>query len=399
MRITEMQQREPFVEILTGTLSQGWSEQYATSVRVIPAEKRVGDVWKMQPLLNACYHQPLGWKARDFLRDGFRHTPVVWRRPAQWLIGTVLASSYGLKRWSESVFQVIQGPVEINRLLVMPGNQRVRVFDFQTNTSRVLLKAGFEPGGMLREIQIRGTAIAADGPFLPMTDWAEGGDWFEEPLIRGFTLPRCPANLPRARYEQRARVALSEWLDNTTRSVEAREWIASLHQKLTDLIACNATRYPRFEREAIQRVVEVLIRQAQTLERIEVAQSHGDFQPGNVLIEPQTDRVYLIDCEYSEYRLKQYDFWVYELRSRWPSGLANRLIAFVRGGCQTRGGEAFSRSECRAQLSLFLLEDLVWLLATSIAGPFNTLPASLDIYCRELLALGPDLAELFGGTE
>ena len=60
---------------------------------------------------------------------------------------------------------------------------------------------------------------------------------------------------------------------------------------------------------------------------VDTAQSHGDFQPANILIPTVSDQrnVYLIDWEYTDKRCRWYDAMVFVLNSRSPIGLAGRV--------------------------------------------------------------------------
>ncbi len=88
---------------------------------------------------------------------------------------------------------------------------------------------------------------------------------------------------------------------------------------------------------------------------ITLAQSHGDFQPGNILVERATDRVLIVDWEYSEQRSYGYDFWVYDLAMRSPAGLADRV--------RRHQGDGWAAS-------LALLEDLIRLLQEGTSGHY-----------------------------
>jgi len=74
--------------------------------------------------------------------------------------------------------------------------------------------------------------------------------------------------------------------------------------------------------------------------QILTALTHGDFQPGNILVDG--DRVWLIDWEYSARRQVGYDALVYALCSRFPSPLTGvhcpgaRRWRLNRGTCLAR---------------------------------------------------------------
>jgi len=77
--------------------------------------------------------------------------------------------------------------------------------------------------------------------------------------------------------------------------------------------------------------VDALVAQAGRLPEMTLATSHGDFQPGNVLILPQGD-IKIIDWEYAELRWSEYDSLVYGSGLRFPRGLLDRLETFLETG-------------------------------------------------------------------
>lgn len=393
MRITEMQRREPFAEILIETLSQGWSAQYGHDVRVIPADQDEGDLWLMQPLLSACYRLPLSSQTRSFLHDGFRHTPVVWRQPAQWVLGTVLASAYGLKRWSQPAFRVVQAPPEIDSLLVVPGNQRLRVFDFARQKCRVFLKVGFETRTLQREIELRGGD--RPGPFPRLTQWGADGTWFEEPLLDAYALPRCPPGWDRKGLEQRAWDLLDDWLKETTQTIDVEPHVGALLDTLDNDLVEVEIRLQFAQGAQVRRWAQALAEHCRPLEHIPVAETHGDFQPGNILVNKVDRQVWLTDWEHSQRRYRWYDAFVYQYKTRSPVGLAGRLLAGRQSAAlRSSGWLSVVTREYTSALALCLLEDLCWYVAENTTGPYRLVSDGLMNYCAELTQLGPRLERL-----
>ena len=120
-----------------------------------------------------------------------------------------------------------------------------------------------------------------------------------------------------------------------------------------------------------------LLVEIHTVEKmVDTVQSHGDFQPANILIPTVSDQrsVYLIDWEYTDKRCRWYDAMVFELHSRSPIGLASRIHQWLSDEnrayqsiewCGLDQTESFSRYV----IVTFLLEDLLFRLAdTTIPG-------------------------------
>ena len=250
--------------------------------------------------------------------------------------------------------------------LVLPGNQRLRAFDFGRGTTRVHLKQGFDAASIRTEVAVRGGG--RQGPFPQITRSDPEGTWFEEPIVQGFVLSRCPPWKPRARYEAEGLRLLEEWLTASEKTADVAPYVASVHARFAELCDAFAERYPD-EPRALGRAGEVLAARANTLDKLTLAHSHGDFQPGNLLVEQRTDRVFLTDWEYSARRSRRFDHLVHELRLRSAVGLATRVRSY--------GGD-------RAEGALALLEELVRLLEENLSGCYIAPSVAYRCMTREL---------------
>jgi hypothetical protein len=109
------------------------------------------------------------------------------------------------------------------------------------------------------------------------------------------------------------------------------EWKESITQKIASAVDELPAVYEDQLRKHILKITEMLssiVPDADSVYRsIETVQTHGDFQPANILIPTDHDRasVYIIDWEYTARRCRWYDALVFELRSRFPQGLAKRV--------------------------------------------------------------------------
>lgn len=383
MKILEMQQREPFMDTLLATLASGWSEQHQREIAVLPFASGIGSIWVMNPVLNAFYVPAVSKMARRFLRVNSRYSLVPWQIPAQWAIKTFATSTIGLNFLAKPFFRVSSLPGQSD-LLVVPGNQRVRVFDFAQSTCRVILKWNFSPQTMLTEIRVRATE--QDALFPKITEWSETGNWFEEPILDAFALPRCPPWLSWREYEQEAFRLIDEWLAASRVETDVEDRIESLYGSITGSLEKITSRLHFDSDSRMLDWTRRLGSQARSLGKIQLADTHGDFQPGNILVQRHSEKVFITDWEHCSQRFHLYDYLVYELRSRWPDGLSERLGNLLLGKSTTRvRGRFVDDFDWRkAALALFLLEDLNWVLAENTTGPYTQISHGLRTYCQEL---------------
>lgn len=379
MRIDELLEREPFAEILCETLRRGWSTQHGTTFDVRPGDA-VGQEWRMQPLLNAFCTRDVSAAPRQFLRDGFRTTPVARRAPAQWMLGTMLATPLGLRMTERPGFTVAPALPGAGHLLVVPGNRRVRVFDFSTGLVRVMGKPGYGAECIATEVALR---TAGNAPLCPPLT-AAGGDssWFEERILDGYALPRCPRSLNPARAAASASTALTRWSAATRRAVDANAHIDALEQDLNTALALLASRFPDAMKSQRLQWLPALAKAARSVPRHVVAASHGDFQPGNIIVSRDGSRVWIIDWEHAGARTESYDAYVLTLRSRSSCGLAARLRDAVARRDQVL--PFADASAWRAQLACWILEDLKWFASESLQAPLVAPSAGFMQYLSEL---------------
>ena len=356
------------------TLSAIWTEQLGTPVHVgrarEPGAQRGGE-----PALLSIYCRPdAGRRARAFFRDELRYTPRLARLPAQWVAGTLAATALAV-RAGRTAFYARPAVPHADDVVVLPGNRRVRLFDFATGRCRVAVKAGCEPGALRAELALR---QERRGPLVPVLASAADGSWYEEPLVDGFSLPRCPPLLSRRGLAARALAELEAFQAPTAARVDAaahvEEQLAAVGGLLPGLVPDEPALRPALDRLA------ALARAPGTLETV---LSHGDFQPGNVLVERSTLRIFLIDWEYVARRSRAYDPLVWHLEARFPAGLSARidaLLASAPRGLLARLG----RGALPAAIAVFLLEDLRWRLeqAAALGGMTESLRVLIGELCR-----------------
>ncbi|MEZ4269025.1 MAG: phosphotransferase [Myxococcota bacterium] len=393
MRISEMRAREDLDAIVRTTLARDFTEQLGRPVTV--SAKGPGQRWLVQPLLSAFYTPQISGAARRHLRDDFRWSPVPTRVAPQFALGTALASAPGLRLAGRTGFFVDPPLHGAPDLLIMPGNRRIRLFDFDRRVCRVLLKDGFPPRVMETEVAVRGRG--AQGPFPPITQVAPDLSWFEEPLVDGLVLPRLPPWTRAAPLKARALTALAAFTRPSRRTVDAAAHLEPLLARVAQAAAEVTARYGAAS-AAASASAPALAALAATPGELTVATTHGDFQPGNILVTRRRNDVLILDWEHSRTRLADYDALVLGLSSRAAVGLGARVRAFVSGAapCAGLGPEAADLAWRRATAAAFLLEDLCFYLEESVEVPGSRPSAGLAVLTRELASFGPSFGDLGG---
>ncbi len=413
MRTGELRGREDFEAILVETLRRGWSLQYGSEFRVSLPSRRGEQIWFEQPLLSALYTRRVERRVRRYLADSFRYTTVTWRAPAQWVLGTLLSTAPALRLRASPALSVSPDVANSESLLVIPGNQRVRIVDFDRGLCRVMLKDGFDSRAIASEAAVRGPGHT--GPFVSLTTVDLANGWFEEPLIVGFNLARCPPWRDRAGLMCQAFDKLVAWARPSYESVDAAAYAAGLVTRIEEQLEQLEERFgPGVGRGVRERLVG-LQAVAGRLGQTQTARSHGDFQAANVMVHTPSQQsvqqrshgpgssaasvgsgqtqVLISDWEYSGRRFYAYDLLRWGLGAGNPPGLAQRIRRFTEEAKVKEVGlhlPQLADPDWRAgAVALFLIEDQIRALDESLSGRYHTpvLWSSLVEELRELDSL------------
>jgi len=248
--------------------------------------------------------------------------------------------------------------------IIMPGNRRIRFFDLAEGRSRVVLKDGFSSDAIEAELAIR--AADGAGPFPPILAHNCAAGWFTEPIFDGLVLARVASRSTRRHCLDLAQRTLSAWAAPKRRFESTEDWwerntVARLH--LGDLLP----------------VVEALIGR---FERVEVQPSHGDFQPGNILVAPDHRRTWLLDWEFHGIRSVHYDTIVLMTGLRWPERAEAAIVRAIAGRLKIPSFKSLTAIERRRAVVLALVEDITLRLRGWDGQLDHTVPPALPALLR-----------------
>ncbi len=188
--------------------------------------------------------------------------------------------------------------------LIWPCNRSIRIFDFKHNTVTSVLKDGF-PSAMLRtSLQFR---LGHDFSFLPPL-LNHGKNWFMEPILPGRALARIRSN---RQYEEASAAALSYMkliADETAQRVSASVYADNQVKQITKKLATAISQKHIATEKKIYTLVDSALRLVKIYDNeIVTALTHGDLQPGNIWVDPQAGKVYILDWETLAIRSIWYD--------------------------------------------------------------------------------------------
>jgi len=173
MRINELKKRESYGEIFCRTLQDGFLKKRGASHNFTLDYGCGEQNWLLDPLQNVYYSPHLNLDVRRYIRKAFYFSPIFWRTPLQWALGKMAFSRFGVYPFGRQGFSVSPPIENAEDLLIMPGNRRVRLFDFSRHTITAFLKSGFLRDAIQNEIRARDhlpLGVAPKISYHPLTD-------------------------------------------------------------------------------------------------------------------------------------------------------------------------------------------------------------------------------------
>jgi hypothetical protein len=398
MRISLLLEREPFGQILEETLPELLVALTGRRHRVRWLESRGASrpdeqTWLCNPRLNVIFRPGTPSTTLAPVVREFARSPRWWHRPFQraWVAA---ATRPPTAAWLAPIRIGVSPPLEsAGALVILGGNHRLRVLDARAGVTHVVAKAGTDPRFLRAELALRSGAADLPIPRLVRIGSGGGCGWFTETLVSGTPLNRIAGRSRRTAALGVAHGALERLARRTAAAVPARDYVGSLLGGLQRDVATAPLFAPR--RPAIERTARALAALATRLPgapSITTAETHGDFQDGNVLVDGDT--VWMIDWEYTGRRQIGFDVLVHALAARFPSGLAGRVRAMAEGRAagpleplDAWAGLDWSTTDARRRaLAIFLLEELAVRVRENTGPRLTALTAATRTFLDELEA-------------
>lgn len=404
MRISLLQEREPFPVILEKTLAQYWSQMICQPVSVkwdssfsskIFA-KSDSQIWYINCYLNSIFIPSANPGVFKPIRVEFNHSLVPWRRPFQKVYVSAALAWPASLFLSQAFLSVSPSIPNAENILIVAGNHKIRLLDIDQQQVTSVLKQGFEKKFMEHELQARSQANQLGLPVPDLKEVAEDNTWFTEEYIGGTPLNRLADKAQIQTGMQLALKALHVFIDENLFSLPALEYADALLEKIKKQLDCNyllnvyQKNYLLFVTRELHRDAKIYL-SPQANQQIMLSKVHGDFQPANILFED--GKIWLIDWEYSDNRQSAYDLLTLLCGSRHPEGLAERLWNFekdaegsgVKFPSDWPGLEMDSPVKRHRMVSLFLMEELLLHLTENANPLFHHLgPGLLQMEAESL---------------
>ena len=284
MKISYMLRREDFYSINQKTLDKYYKEKHKSKTLYI------------YPHLNAIVTRTPSKRVKQYLYVEYSHNASLIKHFLTKMYTRIYINSFGLLSSSRCR---VNGDFSDNSL-IYPCNKKIRIFDFDSGTVRVVAKAGFCNTGIKKEIEFRKTNNASFIPKVLSFDDEE----YTEKIIDGRPLARIKEG-----QELYKEAILNLWngYKRDSKDIAISEYAKQLREEFAVLIKkCTGKSADFLKAHELEEHLYALL--AVSSDMTQVALSHGDLQPGNVWIENNTDNIYIIDWESYGRRSVGYDY-------------------------------------------------------------------------------------------
>ncbi|MDB2676660.1 hypothetical protein N9Y82_04605 [Amylibacter sp.] len=277
--------------------------------------------------INLMFPAKISSKEIRFLAKEYEYHPNILIRVMQFSYVYVCLNYFLRNIFASNTLSITPEPTNFSHICILPGNHSIRVVDLHANECVVLSKSGYGLTKIKNTIFLRTDFPNIPGPKILDYDFDEG--WYVEQRIFGLPLNRQSDNTLKFKSLEAAKVYLCSMYDSTQKFVALEGWLTLKLQQMKRAATLLPECYGVDTRKKLDGIILQLSifssRYVGADELIEICVTHGDFQDANVLIPFESEGVYIIDWEYGGERCRHYDAFVYNLNSRSPKGLGDRV--------------------------------------------------------------------------
>lgn len=400
LKIAELKIREDYAQNLGDTIANavragarlGWTEAAGG------ASEPDAVAWRLHPFFGIYATPKLSSKARHFLREMFAHSPEGSRRIAQKAVVSALSLPIPFRAALQNGFHSSATPHPDDSFW-MPGNFRFRYFDFAAETVYVFPKAHFSSDGIDREIAFRAANSDRFSWLEPICSVSPNDHAFAEKLQSAVAFNRIPDGFQQALLPS-VYAALDDLKRLDAQDLTPSEYLALKSAEFENAKAAFSRKFRGADFSHLDDAAERARRIVGKAHHIPVCASHGDFQPGNILVridrraqdqtagkklfphlnaEETSCRIAIIDWEDVAARASIYDDMTFAYRTRSPQNLDRRLR------CPDASAHRLPASiDFETASALWFIEEWIWLLDASSRRGISRIPAGIREHFRML---------------
>lgn len=295
MRISLLEKREDFYEILTVTLTSWLVEKNMKTC----AKK----TFTVNRYLNFVAHSQLPTSVFKILKKEYSASQSKWKRLLQRIYVSLAIYQPTRPFFSNKIIKL---PEHYTSYLILGGNHRIRLFKQNLKSSYIILKNRENFRFIDNEISLKNELQPAYAPSIK--NW--GTNWLEEEYFEGKPLNRLSGgNKKNVVAKQLTQIHVENLLKLSMTQIPVNDYLQEAEKTVHTVLNHSAIIMPDSIRTTIQSTFSGIINKLNGQYSIPIAWSHGDFQAGNVLVAGNTFKV--IDWEASDKRMWLYDLFIF----------------------------------------------------------------------------------------
>ena len=291
MNILEMIEREDIYGILESTMQQYFQEVQHKEVKVTVSRGCFGKKLPIYQRLGVIVSRCPSWAVIKQTYATFNVQGNLTKKLIAWGYITLCFLTFGLMAGAS--MRLSDYSVWNKGMVIIPGNRKLKVFRHDKGYVDSILKNGFNDYYFNNELKVRKS---------PQFDFILGlldyGDrWYREKLLNG----RCLVRVSLDKYDdyiQRVVSDLSWFYSHYIKEVNAGQYIIQLAKEYEEkLKRVEDTKHIKCG-DKIRKVINLMHEKySSSNEHLLTTLTHGDLQTGNIFLDEQNDKVYIIDWE------------------------------------------------------------------------------------------------------
>ncbi len=347
MGYIDIQNREDIDILISDTLSQYFSQTIKIS------NDYSSNAFILNPRLNAARTYGASKSVIQAIQNGH----AVYRNIfLYWLMRIYISIAFSKKGYFHCKYLEFEKlPQLADELLIMPGNMKIKIFNYKDNNVVNLVKPGFSNIPFEKEKKIR---IKPLWDFVLPMICLKSSNGYEERLINGCSIDRCPFNLQQ-KYEEKIKQLILTIQKNGREEQNTSEYTQRVIDKIQGVL--EKLNIEPIVHKSIEVFCDSLLAFCKS-DKILLACSHGDLQMGNIFVETN-GKLWILDWETHDIRSLGYDLLTYYYSFRYRRDYVSRIRSFLDDKVFEKKFSTFYDGMIPSSshlLAVYLLEDILW---------------------------------------
>ena len=360
--------REDFYDITEKTLEEYYKVVFDKDIVIEVGSPSFNSKILVYPKINAIMTRFPKKKVIDYSYDEFNVKNNLWKFIGAKIYVTLCILTGGLL--AVKAIKYSDYSLFTSSILISPANRKIRVYDFENGVVDAIIKDSFTRKYFDNELSFR---LNCNYDFvLPIIKY--GDKWYREKIIHGQPLARVRNEGLYSKCIKDTVAFVKKIAEDTLQYVNAKEYAQKLYDDISGklLIAKEIKKIKHFN--VITEIAQIALQKAITLNApLPIVESHGDLQSGNVWVDKNAAKTYIIDWETHDKRSIWYDCATILLSIR----RANKLKEMTEN-CETETVKSvvLENDPCKeynmqAVMGIIILEDIMFYLDDMLELPLD----------------------------